>query len=114
MASAVRHHDFRLRRISQSHYTNRNFLLGILRCGVSAVCNIRAARGDRSSLAPIYFCLRTSSFLVLVFVLVGIDDWHHATMRNLAIRMFKLDGGVLDVERRAQPFLHIAQNHLAC
>ena len=49
---------------------------------------------------------------MFVFVLVGIYDRNDATMRNLTISVFKLDGGVPDVERRAQTFLHIAQNHL--
>lgn len=39
-------------------------------------------------------------------------DGHHATVSNLAVLMFELDSGVMDVKVTRELFLEVAENRL--
>lgn len=56
---------------------------------------------------------RDGSVTVVMMLFRTLTDWNHASMRNFAHHVLKLDRRVLDAEIMMQPFFHIPQNALA-
>lgn len=47
--------------------------------------------------------------MTMVLMPGALGYWHNAAMRNFALDVFKLDGGVVDLESMVQLVLYVAQ-----
>jgi len=54
-----------------------------------------------------------AGLVVVVMMLLGFPDRNDAAMGHFALRVFELDGGVLDSEVHAEDILYFTQNALA-